>query len=280
MAEAKNPVQGDLTVTALYTSMTWVWGGFRNAELLLTRDAKIVFAVANVFLGVMKAFRWRLPSLRHSLVQRHALIDKAVLNANPRQVLEFAGGLSQRGIEMSADPGVHYIELDLPAMVEKKRQLLQRTGQGTEILKRRNFQLHAGDVMTTDWEQWIDPEQSVSIVAEGLLMYFSAEEQRQLWRRCAAVVQRHPQSTFIFDLLPFCEQPRPGILGRTLEFLLKRFTQGQSLIFDQRTRFDIAAELRAAGFSRVDTLEPRSVPKSWGIPYLGRRTQMLIFRCS
>lgn len=279
MNQIKNSQQGDLTVTALYTSMTWSWGGFRGAELLVTRDAKAVFAVTNFFLGMLKVVRWHLPSLRHSLVQRHALIDQSVRDAGAPQVLEFAGGLSRRGVEMSADPRIDYTELDLPAMAEKKRQLLQRTKEGMGVLARPNYRLRAGDVAKTAWEDWPDADQPVSIIAEGLLMYLSADQQQQLWKRCAQVVQRHPQSSFTFDLVPFCEQPRPGILGRSLEFLLKRFTEGQSLIFDQRTRTDIADELRATGFKRVEILEPKTAPSDWNIPFLRRRTQVLVFRC-
>ena len=44
--------RGDLTVTALYTSETWVWGGFDQAELLATPEARSVFRVTNTFLAL------------------------------------------------------------------------------------------------------------------------------------------------------------------------------------------------------------------------------------
>ena len=138
---------GDLSITAQYTSAVWAWGKLPCAELFATRDAQRVFDVTNAALAAASVLSRRTP-LRYALLHRHAMIDHVVREAAPRRVLELAAGLSRRGATLSADAGLHYTELDLPAVVAKKRELLERTAAGRAVLARGNFELVAGDVAT------------------------------------------------------------------------------------------------------------------------------------
>jgi hypothetical protein len=103
---------GDISVTALYTSYTWRWGGLDCAELLATPEARVVFRVTNFVLGLVRLVRWELPSLRHSLLQRHAMIDHLVQAHGARQVLELASGFSRRGASFTCDAQLLYTELN------------------------------------------------------------------------------------------------------------------------------------------------------------------------
>ena len=108
-------------------------------------------------------------------------------------------------------------------------------------------------------------------------MYLQAEEQRALWRRAAELCARRPGSAFAFDLVPACEQKPPGAFGRLLERVMKARTGGRGFERDERTREDLARELREAGFGPVQLLEPAGAPAAWGLPYLDEPTQMLVF---
>jgi O-methyltransferase involved in polyketide biosynthesis len=123
----------------------------------------------------------------------------------------------------------------------------------------------------------VDPSCPVFVIAEGLLMYLAAPEQRRLWARVAALVAWTPGSAFVFDLVPACEQPRPGRLGRMLERMMKHATGGKSFEVDDRTREDIASELASAGFGSVETFEPHQVASAWNLPYAHKKTQVLLF---
>ena len=117
-------------MTALYTSQTWTWGKLPGANLLATPEAKVVFRVTNIALFFMRLVRWNLPSLRCSLLQRHAIIDRLLRESQARQVLELASGLSRRGAAFSEDSALQYVEVDLPHVVAHKRRLLERTPEG------------------------------------------------------------------------------------------------------------------------------------------------------
>jgi len=273
--EPKGKEKHDLSVTALYTSQVWVWGGFDCAPLFATKEAKAVFSWTNGALMIAKLFMWRLKSLKHSLLHRHAMIDWLLSRSGSSQVLELAAGLSRRGAAFSASPGVAYVEVDLPHVVKKKRELLERTPEGKAVVSRQNLRLVPGDVTELDLAALVEPGRRF-VIAEGLLMYLKPDEQRALWGRIAALMAG-VGGTFVFDLVPWVEQPKPGLFGRALEWVMKRFTGGKAFERDLRTRADICADLQAVGFTSVKCHEPGDVAQKWGLPSPTVSTQQLVF---
>jgi O-methyltransferase involved in polyketide biosynthesis len=269
------PPAGDLSVTALYTSATWAWGGLAGAELLDSADGRRVFAVTNAALGMARLFRPEMRSLRHSLLHRHAMIDHLLHASGARQVIELAAGLSRRGVAFSSDPAVQYTEVDLAPVMARKRALLERTPEGRAALARPNLHLVAADVREAPLDDRVRPGE-LFVIAEGLCMYLDPAGQRDLWRKVRGLLARAPGGTFVFDLVPKCEEPEPGVAGRTLEWLMKRFTGGRSFERDARTRGDIAGELGAMGFG-VETVEPPAVAEAWGLPFPEVPSRQLLF---
>jgi O-methyltransferase involved in polyketide biosynthesis len=270
--------KGDLSITALYTSATWSWGRLPSAELLATPDAKWVFRFTNAALWLAHLFRRDLPSLRHSLLHRHLVIDQLAADARPTQVIELASGLSRRGVSMSSSPSLRYTEVDLPAVVGRKRELLGRTPSGQAALARENLRLIGSDVTTAPLDKLVEPGASLFVIAEGLFMYLDPDQQLRLWERIRSLFDIAP-GIFVFDLVPASEQPKPGLVGRTLERLMKLFTGGRSFERDARSRDDIAAGLRTAGFSSVELIEPRTVARARSLPFADAHTQQLLFVC-
>src|SRR5215472_2264861 len=95
---------GDLSVTALYTSQAWSWGGLSHAHLFANADAKRVFDATNAALAVSRIFRRDFAPLAQMLLHRHAMIDHLLRESGARQVLELAAGLSRRGAAFTEDP--------------------------------------------------------------------------------------------------------------------------------------------------------------------------------
>ncbi len=268
---------GNLSVTALYTSGTWSWGNLAGAELLASDDARNVFRFTNVALAITRLFKWKLRSLRHSLLHRHTMIDHLVDVARPTHVLELAAGLSRRGVARTSDPSVQYVEIDLAPMVAHKRRLLERTLAGRSALARPNLRLVEGDVTAMDLAASLEGELPSFVIAEGLFMYLRPEQQRALWGEVRSLFAAGRAGTFVFDLVPACEEPRPGLAGRALGWLMRRFTDGRGFERDPRTRHDIASELRQAGFDEVEMVEPAAVATAWGLPFPEVPTQQLLF---
>jgi O-methyltransferase involved in polyketide biosynthesis len=276
MANPKDKAAGDLSVTALYTAETWAWGGLSSAELFSSEDSKRVFGATNAALGVASLFR-KDPSLRHGLIQRHALIDRLLRDAGARRVIELAAGLSRRGAAVSADASIDYTEVDLPLVLAKKRALLERSEAGRAVLARPNIHLVPGDVAELDLGSLAPPGEPLFVIAEGLFMYLEPDAQKQLWSRVHALLVRAGGGRFVFDLVPTGEKAPPGAVGRTLEGLMKRFTGGRSFEQTARTRADITSELGALGFERIEALDPSTVAATYELPFADVPTQQLVF---
>ncbi len=266
----------DLSPTALYTAETWRWGGFACAELFATADARRVFAATNAALAAAGALSRRTAPLRVSLVQRHALIDqlaREAIAAGARQVIELAAGLSPRGAAFTGEGAVdRYVEIDLPAMVAKKRALLSRTDEGRAVLARPSFRLVEGDALTTELAGVIAPG-PVCVIAEGLLMYLDAAAQARLF---ATVRAAGDDVRLVFDLVPPAEQPPPSPAGKRLAALMRRATGGGEFVRDGRTRADLLAALAAAGFEG-EAIDTSAVAAARGLPFPDAPTRMVIF---
>jgi O-methyltransferase involved in polyketide biosynthesis len=270
--------QGDLSVTALYTSQTWQWGGLSCAQLFATPESKRVFDATNAVLDAMRLFKPNVAPLRQSLLHRHLMIDHLLRASGCRRVIELAAGLSRRGAAFTTDPDMHYTELDLPPMIRRKRELLERTPEGREVLGRPGLRLVEGDVGAVELDAFAAPGEPVFVIAEGLLMYLAADARQALfakvWRLAAS-----RELTFVFDLVPTSEEPAPGRMGRVLEKLMKQFTGGRGFERDVRTRDQMVAELRAAGFDEVEVMTSREVAEAWALPRPDQPTTMVVFTC-
>lgn len=248
---------GDLSVTALYTSQVWAWGGLSHAELLATNDAKRVFDVTNAALAVARWARPDMPELRYALLHRHAIIDH-LLAETSGAVVEIAAGLSRRGAANCEARA--YTEIDLPPVIAKKRELLARSAAGRAVLDK--LALVAGDVTTIEL-----PPADV-VIAEGFLMYLDGDQRRRLFAKITA-------PRLIFDLVPSSEEPEPGRVGKLLEAAMKRFTGGRTFERDARTREQIVDELHAAGFGDVEVVS--STTSRWPLPHADHATTMVVF---
>lgn len=275
MSEPPVP-RGDLSVTALYTSQTWARAGLVGADLYDTEVSRRVYGVVNAVLGVARWFVRGAPSLPVGLVHRHTTIDAVLAQHAPATVLELAAGLSRRGAALSADPAVDVTEVDLPPVVAYKHALLERTEAGRAVLARPNLRRVPADVTATPLDALATPRAPAAVVAEGLLMYLQAPEQRALWARCAAWLAP-VGGVLVFDLLPVPEQPQAGWVGRVLGAMMKRFTGGKGFVVDTRTRADLLVELQAAGFDTVQAVVPAEVAASWGLPHAGEASAQVVF---
>lgn len=115
---------------------------------------------------------------------RYKAVNSVLARFGIRQMVELASGLLPRGIAMSENPEVTFVESDLPAMVNRKQQLVRQL-----IGERPNLHFEAIDATHVPSQlpihaNYLNPEQPVAILCEGLLMYLSLVERQQV---CANV---------------------------------------------------------------------------------------------
>jgi len=124
------------------------------------------------------------PELSPQFEARHKLIDKLIFQVASNQILELAAGFSSRGVSMSKDNNIDYVEVDLPSVILEKVQIIK------EIAKENNFQvpnrLHFESANVLDLEKLekavvhFERNKPLTIINEGLLRYLTFEEKAKV----------------------------------------------------------------------------------------------------
>jgi O-methyltransferase involved in polyketide biosynthesis len=123
---------------------------------------------------------------------RHKSIGAMIRRSQSRQVLELASGFSPRGLALTADPRVLYVETDLPETAVDKRALLTEISRRHRLMPRDNFRIVPADALNLEKLQaatkYLQPGQPVLVVHEGLLQYLSSSETEQVARNIHALL--------------------------------------------------------------------------------------------
>jgi O-methyltransferase involved in polyketide biosynthesis len=272
----------NVAVSALYTAGTWQWARLSGAELVTPAGARSVFRVVNLYMTLYRLLNPSTYSLRHQLLHRHAAIDHLLAASGCQRTIEVGCGFSPRGARVSADPGQEYIEVDLPDMVIHKRRQLEGSASGRSVLARKNFRLHTGDIVALDFAQEFRQESPVprtAVVTEGLMMYFTRDQQLPIWRSIARLVSQS-NGVYLFDYIPLSEEPGRSLLGRLLHaFRVRVLGIKGDFAYDQRDRHAVAEDLVACGFEAVESFATTDVAKAWGFPQADARSRTIIYCC-
>ncbi|PZV15189.1 MAG: hypothetical protein DCF22_07710 [Leptolyngbya sp.] len=108
-----------------------------------------------------------------------------------RQILELASGLLPRGMVLSGNPEITFVESDLPLMIEQKRALVDRL-----IEPRPNLHFAAIDVTATPSQfplnaEYLRLSEPIAIACEGLLQYLTLPEKQQVFANVRQMLQQY-----------------------------------------------------------------------------------------
>jgi len=124
---------------------------------------------------------------RYSAINQLIANHQTISPNTPRQIVEIASGLLPRGMDMSKDPDLIFIESDLPLMIDQKASLVKAL-----VGDRPNLHFVPIDVTSNqlgDCRQYLNPEKSLTILSEGLLMYLSHSQKHQVFKNIRELLQ-------------------------------------------------------------------------------------------
>src|SRR5437764_1293565 len=197
-------------------------------------------------------------ALERDLLARHRAIDMllehAIEHDGVTQVIEAAAGLSPRGWRFTErHPELVYIEGDLPGMVERKRDALERMGSLSD--RHRVVELDVlrprGKASLSVVARGLDKRAGLAIITEGLLSYLPRDAVDGAWRRFAGTLGRFAAGRY-FSELQLSEGVTPE--ARAFRVLLAAFVRGDVHLHFERAA-DAEAALLKAGF-RAATVRP------------------------
>ncbi len=238
--------------TAHYTGETWVRNDLSHPQLATWQGRFLHGALA---LPNAASKRFGGPTLEGLLLARHRIIDSLLddlIAGGVGQVVEVACGMSPRGWRFSERYGdeLTYVEADLPAMAQRKREALARMGSLSDRHRVADLDVlrDGGPESLEALLEELDPAKGLALVTEGLLTYFDDETVEALWARLATALARFDQGVYISDLR--FARPDRGLPERAFDLILGAFVRGK--VHAYRGDVEAAeAELRAAGFKQV-----------------------------
>jgi O-methyltransferase involved in polyketide biosynthesis len=115
---------------------------------------------------------------------RYKLLNRFLKESGSKQVLELAAGIAPRGIEMTQDPEMTYVEVDLPGIVKQKKEIIESLEQQSKIQSHKNLELVEGSALDSDVlaeaTANFDEAKPITVIHEGLMRYLNFKEKAQV----------------------------------------------------------------------------------------------------
>jgi O-methyltransferase involved in polyketide biosynthesis len=257
------PGSARISPTAHYTGFVWYRNGLSHPAFM-TREGWLLHSLLRPMNRAYElAGRAGLDSM---LLSRHRAIDgllrRAIAEGRVGQVVEVAAGLSPRGYRFTREfPDLLYIEGDLPGMVARKRDILERAGAGSGSHQVTEIDALADDgprSLAEVGRRLLDPARGTALITEGLLGYFPPAAVAGMWARFARFLGGFPHGLYLSDLNT--RSTLRGVRGADLfRKALSVFARGEvHLHFSGGEEAEQA--LAAAGFSQPRVFDPEDPP--------------------
>lgn len=143
---------------------------------------------------------------------RYHSFNVAIQQHGSAQVVEFAAGVSPRGLQWSqGSPGTIYFESDLPQLMVRKAKLIRNSllsstagGQGRGLLHCCGIDV-LDETSIRKALELLDLDQPITFTTEGLLLYFGKEELGQFLTNIRNILAQYPKAVWISDLVSSSE---------------------------------------------------------------------------
>jgi methyltransferase (TIGR00027 family) len=201
-----------------------------------------------------------------SYVARTLRVDQIVadqVQAGADMVINLAAGLDSRPYRMELPPSLRWIEVDLPAMIDYKEEIL-REEKPRCSLERIRLDLSNGAARRELFRELGAKAERVLVIAEGLLIYLTREDVLELGRDLAAQASF---SDWVVDLVS------PGLLKMLRKNLAAVEQSGSPLKFGPSEGPDF---FRECGWKPVEVYSLLNTPAvRKRLPWYGRLAALL-----
>lgn len=105
-------------------------------------------------------------------------------------MLHLGCGLDSRAFRLNLPADVRWFDVDMPEVIAMRRRVIE---------ERTGYRMIASSVTGAAWFDDIPTDRPTLVVAEGLVMYLTEDEIRELLQR---ITDRFPSGQIVFDAMP------------------------------------------------------------------------------
>ncbi len=124
------------------------------------------------------------------VVARYKAVDHLLATSGCTQIVELASGLLTRGMSLSNDSSVTFIESDLPGMIARKKELATRLVGSRPNLHFESINAAAVPSQLPLAAAHLPAGSSIAVLCEGLLQYLTFEQKVQVAANVRELLQR------------------------------------------------------------------------------------------
>ena len=197
---------------------------------------------------------------------RYKSITQLISKSGASQVLELASGYSLRGLDLTQQGTLRYVETDLPNVIATKRALIEDLG----LQPSPRHAVVSADALDLEEVRSaaasLDPKERLTILCEGLVMYLSKTETEKLATNIHTMLRAGgswicPDFTFrseMKDLAPERLRLREAVTGVTQRQVdASAFEDADDLnAFLHRMGFDVQVKSQIDETPSFSSLEP------------------------
>lgn len=259
-ASLARPDMSGVSLTAHFTAYSWHKLGVPEAHRFVTRRGRLLHAATRPLARLSELAGVGDPE-EILLVPRYHVLEAQLQASGCRTFVELGAGLSPRGTAYALEPGVTYLEVDLPGQSQLKERLVgDGRGAGLRFI--------AGDALDPELYPRLAAEVAgrgpVAALAEGLIAYLPRDGVKILLAGVCQLLRRSGGGILLFDLNPADAVERFGLLGRFYMRLIG-WVARWPLDLPIRSVEDALSLLRNAGFDEVIAHDTRDHPAAAGL---------------
>jgi len=123
---------------------------------------------------------------------RYKLLNRLLRKTGIKQIIELASGIAPRGIEMTQDKTVTYVEMDLSGIIKQKEEIINAlVGQST-ISQPDNLHLISGSALDdlSSIGSVFDATKPIAIIHEGLMRYLTFKEKARVVQNVKTILEK------------------------------------------------------------------------------------------
>ncbi|MCA9507943.1 MAG: hypothetical protein KC505_05935 [Myxococcales bacterium] len=179
----------------------------KSTDIPYAQDVATLFKAQELYetsFSMLELSELNISILSTLLELRYKCIQNYLVNNSFKQVLEFASGISLRGLSMTKDPDMVYVETDLEALNSEKQNLLDTIKNKHGIKNRNNLFFHPANIL--DMEQikpalkHFDPHKKLGIINEGLFPYLNRDEKLKAAKNIRSILEKFEGSWITPDM--------------------------------------------------------------------------------